>query len=59
MLTLAHAFIHDRRGTTPIEFSMIALLMGVALIGVFQTLGGDVSAMFGTTIAGNVTVALR
>lgn len=47
--------LHDRRGATAIEYSLIAALMAVAVIAAFAVLGPALEGIF-TDIAGQLTL---
>ena len=42
-------FARDRRGTTSIEYGLIAMLIAVGAIGGMQALGGGLSGGWGST----------
>lgn len=44
--TAVQAFIADEDGVTAIEYSLIAALVGVAMIGAAKTLGGEIGKAF-------------
>ena len=48
------SFVRDESGATAIEYSLIAALIGVVIIGATRTLGTNISAKF-TAIANNLT----
>ncbi|MCI4662725.1 MAG: Flp family type IVb pilin [Neomegalonema sp.] len=43
-------FLKDRKGATAIEYTLLAALIGVALIGVLQSLEGAIDGMLNTAI---------
>lgn len=45
-------FIADQRGATAIEYSLIALLVAVAAVGAFTTLGSKIASSITATAAG-------
>jgi pilus assembly protein Flp/PilA len=47
MLTVIRSFIGDRKGATMIEYGLIAALIAVALVVALETLGTDLSTLFG------------
>jgi pilus assembly protein Flp/PilA len=49
-------FIQDERGTTAIEYGLIAVLLSVAIIAAVSSVGSEVSGMFGR-IEGKVKTA--
>jgi pilus assembly protein Flp/PilA len=49
-----HAFYSDRRGATAIEYSLIAALVAIVMIGGLGALGSNISAKF-ASIAANLT----
>ena len=49
-----HAFLRNESGATAIEYSLIAALIGVVIIGATRTLGTNISAKF-QSIADNLT----
>lgn len=51
------AFIADEDGVTAIEYSLIAALIGVAMVGAATVLGGRVSDAF-TYVSGKISAAL-
>lgn len=44
--------IHDTRASTAIEYSLIALLVSVAIFGSLALLGGTLPPIFATVTAG-------
>lgn len=44
-------FVKDERGATAIEYGLIAALVSVAAIGALETMGTDLSGMFGSVSA--------
>ena len=46
-------FLSDLGGATTIEYGLIACILALAIIGVFQAFGTSLGTMF-TTIAGNL-----
>ena len=48
------SFVRDESGATAIEYSLIAALIGVVIIGATRTLGTNISAKF-SSIAANLT----
>ena len=46
LLQLITQFALDRRGATAIEYALLAVLIGVALIGTIFTFGGDLFEIF-------------
>ena len=53
-MKLLRQLIRDESGATAIEYGLIAALIAVAIIGALTTLGGDLTALFGT-ISGEIT----
>jgi Flp pilus assembly pilin Flp len=56
MLQLAMQFARATRGVTAIEYALIAMLIGVALIGSIFTFGGQLFEVFnqaGNALANN------
>jgi pilus assembly protein Flp/PilA len=49
--SLSH-FLHDEGGTTSIEYSLIAAFIFLAIIGVLQTVGTELSGVFNDAQAG-------
>lgn len=47
-MRLIRAFIRAEDGATAIEYGLLAALFSVACILAFTTLGGGISALFGT-----------
>ena len=54
MKTVFSRFLKDESGATAIEYSLIAALIGVAVISAVKMLGTTMSAKF-SGIAGNLT----
>lgn len=54
MKTVFSRFLTDESGATAIEYSLIAALIGVAVISAVKMLGTTMSAKF-SGIAGNLT----
>lgn len=52
MRSLVLRFAADESGTTAIEYALIALLMGVTIIGIFTSIGAQLSGMFGKVALG-------
>ena len=52
MRSLVLRFAADESGTTAIEYALIALLMGVTIIGIFTSIGAQLSDMFGKVALG-------
>lgn len=50
--TILGLFIADQRGATAIEYSLIALLVGVATVAAFTTLGGKIASTIVAVVAG-------
>ena len=48
------SFVRDESGATAIEYSLIAALIGVVIIGATRTLGTNISTKF-QAIANNLT----
>lgn len=46
-MTLFKRFANDTKGATAIEYALIASLIAVAIVGVLQTVGTQVSTVFG------------
>lgn len=46
---LTARFARDERGTTAIEYGLIATLIAVAILGAMSSLGGGVSGSWGET----------
>jgi pilus assembly protein Flp/PilA len=40
MLSLFHRFLRDERGSTSLEYGLVAALVAVALVGALSTLAG-------------------
>jgi pilus assembly protein Flp/PilA len=38
--------LRDRRGTTAIEYALIATIISIVIVGAFTLIGGSVKAMF-------------
>jgi pilus assembly protein Flp/PilA len=53
-MTLLTRFIRDESGATAIEYSLIAALIGVVIIGATRTLGTSISAKF-QAVSDNLT----
>jgi pilus assembly protein Flp/PilA len=51
------AFIADEDGVTAIEYSLIAALIGVSMVGAAKILGEDIGKAF-TYVSGKLTAAL-
>lgn len=49
-------FLRDERGTTAIEYGLIAVLLSVAIIAAVSAVGSEMSGMFGR-IEGKVKTA--
>ena len=56
--TFASRFARDTRGTTSIEYGLIALLMAVGMLVGLQALGSGNSSSWGAT-AGKITTAMQ
>ncbi|MCB1542200.1 MAG: Flp family type IVb pilin [Rhodoblastus sp.] len=54
MTTMFSKFLKDESGATAIEYSLIAALIGVAVIAAVKKLGTTMSAKF-SSIANNLT----
>ena len=52
-----HAFLADEDGVTAIEYSLIAALIGVAIVTTVTTLGGNIKNVFGA-ISDALTTAM-
>jgi pilus assembly protein Flp/PilA len=46
LCVIARAIVRDRRGVTALEYGIIAGVLGLALITIFKTFGGKLSALF-------------
>ena len=46
MLQDLRNFAFDTEGTTAIDYALIAVLLGLALIGIFSDFAGDVGGLF-------------
>ena len=55
---LTTRLVRDERGTTSIEYGLIAMLIGVGIMGAVTSLGGGVSGSWGGT-AQKVTDAMK
>lgn len=55
---LLSRFARDNRGTTAIEYGLIATLIAVGILGGMMALGGGVSGSWGTT-AQRISDAMR
>lgn len=53
------AFLADEAGATAVEYSLIAVLIGVATIGGFTLLGGELGEIFGTTSVNAIEIGLE
>jgi pilus assembly protein Flp/PilA len=40
--------LRDESGATAIEYGLIAALVAIAIVGILTTMGGSLSALFGT-----------
>lgn len=49
-------FWQDQRGATSIEYAMVAMVIAVALVSVFSTLGSNINDMW-NSVASNVVNA--
>jgi pilus assembly protein Flp/PilA len=48
MASLLKQFVTDQSGATAIEYALIAVLVGIAIIGSVTALGGSLRAIFDT-----------
>jgi pilus assembly protein Flp/PilA len=55
---LASLFARDQRGTTAIEYGLIALLMAVGMLAGLQALGSGNTSSWGAT-AGKISTAMQ
>lgn len=55
---LAGRFVHDTRGTTSIEYGMIAALIAVIMLAALQALSSGTSGSWGAT-ANSITSAMQ
>ena len=46
---MIRCFIEDRKGTTAIEYALIAILISVAVIGGMRAVGGDVDSLYASS----------
>jgi pilus assembly protein Flp/PilA len=44
--SLVSGLLRDRRGTTAIEYALIATIISIVIVGAFTLIGGSVKAMF-------------
>jgi pilus assembly protein Flp/PilA len=58
MLTRVTRFAKDESGATAIEYALIAVLVGVAIIGSVSALGDSLQSIF-YSVASDVTAAVN
>ena len=52
MIKILTRLATDESGATAIEYALIALGIGIAIIGGVAAVGGGLNTVFGTTLAG-------
>ena len=57
MLKFLRSFRRDEKGVTAIEYGLIAALIGVAIIGGAELLGGSLNTMF-TSVGADLDAAV-
>ena len=45
------AFVHAEEGATAIEYALLGMLIGIAIIGTFAALGTSVTGLFNSGVA--------
>lgn len=62
LITRIRAFLGDETGATAIEYGLLAMLIGIAIIGSFSILGNSLDSLFnnGTaSVIANQTAILK
>jgi len=53
MLSILNSMIRDEEGATMVEYGLLVALIALVALGAVQTLGGNLSTLFGN-VAGSV-----
>ncbi|MGC9954451.1 MAG: Flp family type IVb pilin [Rhizomicrobium sp.] len=48
--SVVSGFAHDRRGTTAIEYALIATLISIVIVGALSLIGSSVKAMLASIV---------